>query len=45
MSKETIENTGMENPRGYLGSAIFKQGVNNPSLYNEVMEEVIAGLK
>ena len=45
MSKETIANTGMENPRGYLGSAIFKQGVNNPSLYNEVMEEVIAGLK
>jgi spermidine/putrescine-binding protein len=45
MTKEEIKLTGMENPRAYLGSAIFKQGVNNPALYNETMEEVIAGLK
>jgi spermidine/putrescine-binding protein len=44
MSKELIEKTGINNPKAYLGSAIFKQAVSNPEAYNQTMQEIIAGL-
>lgn len=44
MSKELIEETGVEDPKAFLGSAIFKQAPTDPEAYNEVMQEIIAGL-
>ena len=45
MSKQLIEQTGLNNPKAFLGSAIFKQALSDPQAYNQTMEEIIAGLK
>lgn len=45
MSKQLIDQTGLNNPKAFLGSAIFKQALSNPQAYNQTMEEIIAGLK
>jgi putative spermidine/putrescine transport system substrate-binding protein/spermidine/putrescine transport system substrate-binding protein len=44
MSKKLIEETGIDNPKSLLGTAIFKQAVSDPQAYNQTMEEIIAGL-
>lgn len=44
MSKELIEETGVEDPKAFLGSAIFKRAPSDPEAYNETMQEIIAGL-
>jgi spermidine/putrescine-binding protein len=44
MSKKLIEQTGLNNPKAFLGSAIFKQALADPQAYNQTMEEIIAGL-
>jgi spermidine/putrescine-binding protein len=44
MPKELVEKTGLNDPKGFLGSAIFKQAVADPEAYNQTMQEIIAGL-
>ncbi len=45
LSPALVKTLGLDNPQAFLGSAIFKQAVSNPSAYNQTMQEVIAGLK
>lgn len=45
LSPALIKQLGLNDPKAFLGSAIFKQAVSNPQAYNQTMEEVIAGLK
>jgi spermidine/putrescine-binding protein len=44
MSKELLKITGMEDPKKFLGSAIFKKAPADPEAYNQTMQEIIAGL-
>jgi putative spermidine/putrescine transport system substrate-binding protein/spermidine/putrescine transport system substrate-binding protein len=44
MSKDLIKKTGIADPKGFLGSAIFKRAVNDPEAYNQTMQEIIAGV-
>jgi spermidine/putrescine-binding protein len=44
MSKEEQENTGMNDPKKFLGSAIVKKAPADPEAYNQTMQEIIAGL-
>ena len=44
MSAELKEITGMNDPKKFLGSAIFKKAPADPEAYNQTMQEIIAGL-
>lgn len=44
MSKEEQENTGMNDPKKFLGSAIVKKAPADPEAYNQTMQEIISGL-
>lgn len=44
MSPELLKITGMEDPKKFLGSAIFKKAPADPEAYNQTMQEIIAGL-
>lgn len=44
MSKDLIELTGLDDPEGFLGSAIFKEAPADPEAYNQTLQEIISGL-
>jgi putative spermidine/putrescine transport system substrate-binding protein/spermidine/putrescine transport system substrate-binding protein len=44
MDKDLIELTGLDDPKGFLGSAIFKEAPADPEAYNQTLQEIIAGL-
>ncbi len=44
MPKELVVKTGLNDPKAFLGSAIFKRAPANPNAYNQTMQEIIAGL-
>ncbi len=44
MDKDLIELTGLDDPKGFLGSAIFKEAPADPEAYNQTLQEIITGL-
>jgi spermidine/putrescine-binding protein len=44
MTPESIKLTGIDDPKGFLGSAIFKKAPADPEAYNQTLQEIIAGL-
>ena len=44
MSPDLIKLTGIDDPEGFLGSAIFKRAPADPEAYNQTLQEIISGL-